>query len=31
MNELNFLIELLINNINRLQSKINVNSINSNK
>jgi hypothetical protein len=31
MNELNFLIELLINNINRLQSNINVNSINSNK
>ena len=31
MNELNFLLELLINNINRLQSKINVNSINSNK
>ena len=31
MNELNFLLELLINSINRLQSKINVNSINSNK
>ena len=31
INELNFLLELLINNINRLQSKINVNSINSNK
>ena len=31
MNELNFLIEILINNINRLQSNINVNSINSNK
>jgi hypothetical protein len=31
MNELNFLLELLINSINRLQSKINVNSININK
>lgn len=31
MNELNFLLELLINNINRLQSEINVNSINKNK
>ena len=31
MNELNFLLELLINSINRLQSKINVNSVNLNK
>ena len=31
INELSFLLELLINSINRLQSKINVNSINSNK
>jgi len=31
MKELNFLLELLINNINRLQSEINVNNINKNK
>lgn len=31
MNELNFLLDLLINNINSLQSEINVNNINTNK